>query len=182
MMSCMTRKKQLRQAARDAEYRQALGLPDAAPRSGALGSGHSPAPIGKGKPRKQSAEPIYRGKRRVRNRGVTPQEPNLPLTTEQLRSVRCPRCLARPGHPCRNQYGRVVSGGHTDRRWKAREVHRRELIRRTPKDEPMSFEEHAELVERRKNVRDPGRIPRRRRARVDNGGTTWATVPSRHAP
>lgn len=96
--------------------------------------------------------------------------------------MKCPRCLAKPGDPCRNQSGRAVSRGHADRRWKAREVHRRDLVRRTPEDKPLSLQEHAELVQRRNKVRDPGRIPRRRRVRVDNGLTTWTAPPSRHAP
>jgi hypothetical protein len=80
----------------------------------------------------KGSQPIYRGRRRVRNRAVLPDAPILPLTTEQQRSVRCPRCLAKPGDPCRSQTGRIVAGGHADRRWTARRVHRRRLIGSTP--------------------------------------------------
>jgi hypothetical protein len=169
-LSVMSRKgTEKRQAKRDAEYRNALGLSGGGSRSSALGSGHSPEPIDPAAGKRKSSEPTYRGKRRVRNRAIRPDAANLPLTTEQQRSVKCPRCLAKPGDPCRNQYGKAVSGGHADRRWKARGVHRRKLISKTPKDRPLTTEQHANLVARKDQVHDPGLLPRRHRVRVDNG-------------
>lgn len=36
------------------------------------------------------------------------------LTSQQTRTVKCPRCLAKAGDPCRNQFGKPV-GSHMDR-------------------------------------------------------------------
>lgn len=88
--------------------------------------------------------------RRFRSRGIPVQAPPVKLTTQQQRSVTCPRCLAREGDPCRTGAGKAVSGGHSDRQWKARRLLRAELVRAMPKDKPLTPAEHAELVERKR--------------------------------
>jgi hypothetical protein len=156
-------KRQRRQAKRDAQYRRQLGQTESDPLPKVLGSGSSPEPSDDWKARKGSrrANPLsYRGKRKVRGRGVAPDAPPVALTLDERRSVKCPRCLAAKGQPCRNQNGHAVSGDHADRRWKAREVLRRKLIRRIPKDKPLTPEEHTELAARKKRVHDPARTAR----------------------
>ncbi|WP_435877807.1 zinc finger domain-containing protein [Streptosporangium saharense] len=91
------------------------------------------------------------------------------VTAEQTRSVTCPRCRARPGDPCRNQYGKAVSGGHADRKRAAAKklpLHRRQ--RPEPKQQPT-----AEVP----RVADPARgdsatvaFRELRQAVVDDGG------------
>lgn len=129
----------------DEAYREVLGIPagDKLPRQ-----------IGTGTP--AGGTGVYRG----RDRKAKPQgwrgryTPDVKVTTEQVRAVTCPRCLAKPATPCRNQAGAAVSAGHAARRALAQRTEVKQLRRQRGSAEPaLSREEHEQLVARQQRHR-----------------------------
>ncbi|MEV6690651.1 hypothetical protein AB0M35_04135 [Micromonospora sp. NPDC051196] len=103
---------------------------------------------------------------RTRDRKTKPAEwrgrytPDVKVTAEQVRAETCPRCLAGPGKPCRNQTGGAVSAGHAARRTLAQRVEVKRLRgRRHEKEPPLSRGEHQQLVARAERARQE-RSPR----------------------
>src|SRR5204863_5274923 len=78
-----------------------------------IGQAHSAGAAKGGKP---GARPPHRNRFGGKGRARSVVAPDIKLTAEQVRTVKCPRCLAAVDAPCRNQYGRAVSAGHADRR------------------------------------------------------------------
>jgi hypothetical protein len=99
--------------AAEAEYRRQLGVENGEELPSMIGQAHSAGAAKGGKP---GARPPHRN--RFGGDGPTRAlvTPDIKLTAEQVRTVKCPRCLAAVDAPCRNQYGRAVSAGHADRR------------------------------------------------------------------
>lgn len=100
------------------------------------------------------------------------------VTPEQTRSVTCPRCRAKPGDPCRSQWGKAVSGGHADRK--------RAAARKIPLHRRMPAEPKQQPVAGLPRIADPGRgdpmtvaFRERRRAVVDDGGGVVRAFPPR---
>jgi hypothetical protein len=131
----------------DLAYRAALGVPAGA---------SLPRQIGTGQP--AGGPGVYRGRdeqpKPGRWRGR--YTPDVKVTAEQVRAVRCPRCLAAVGKPCRNQKGAAVSAGHADRRKLAQqtEVKRLRGGGARPAAEPrLSRAEHEQLVTRADRAR-----------------------------
>jgi hypothetical protein len=108
--------------ARDLEYRAQLGL--------AAGE-VIPSQIGTGLP--AGGTGLYRGRDRTpagRKRATSWRgryTPDVPVTAGQVRQFKCPRCLAKPGDPCRNQTGAAVSAGHAARRKLAQQAEYKRL-------------------------------------------------------
>ena len=99
-------------SAADAEYRRQLGVAAGERLPSIIGEAHSAGAAKGGKPgaRPHGRSPFGgKGKRRA-------PAPDIKVTAGQVRTVVCPRCRASVEAPCRNEYGRTVSGGHPDRR------------------------------------------------------------------
>ncbi|MEH0822172.1 MULTISPECIES: hypothetical protein [unclassified Micromonospora] len=108
------------------------------------------------------------GANRGRVRKAKPTEwrgrytPDVKVTTEQVRALTCPRCLAGPGKPCRNQTGGAVSAGHAARRTLAQRAEVKRLRGRRHAPEPLlPRDEHQQLVARAARARQE------REARID---------------
>ncbi|WP_446220084.1 hypothetical protein [Micromonospora sp. IBHARD004] len=137
--------------ATDAAYREALGVP----------AGEKlPQQVGTGSP--AGGTGVYRG----RDRKAKPTEwrgrytPDVKVTAAQVRAETCPRCLAGPGKPCRNQTGGAVSAGHAARRTLAQRAEVKHLRgRRHDKELPLPRGEHQQLVARAERARQE-RSPR----------------------
>ncbi|MEV3925884.1 hypothetical protein [Actinomadura coerulea] len=103
-------------AEKDAQYRAALGVPDDDPlpaQAGISGSAGA-ARGGRGAAQRRSA-PLRQPGLRVDKRPAA----MLKLTSAQVRTVQCPRCLAPAGAPCRNSRGETYPTGHADRHRRA---------------------------------------------------------------
>jgi hypothetical protein len=114
----------------DRQYRQQLGLAPNQPMPSRLGTGAPAGGVG-----------VYRGRdrkaaSRQRGRGwVGKYTPDVKVNNEQIRSSKCPRCLAKVGDPCRDQRGRAHSRGHAERIELARRDEVRRLRRRDGPDD-----------------------------------------------
>lgn len=98
-------------AAQDAAYRRALGVEATSPLPNSIGAAASAGGSRGGPGGSQRA----RGAK-THASGRVIDVPGPAVASSDVRAVRCPRCLAVPGSPCRNQWGREVRSGHGDRR------------------------------------------------------------------
>ncbi len=120
--------------ARDAEYRRQLGVPEGEGLPNLIGAAYSAGAAQGGKP----------GARRSRSRfgsGRPKQPPDIKVSAEQVRSVKCPRCLAAPDADCRDQYGQAVLPSHHQRRGAAqRQIAKEKAQRRRRDQEPVPID------------------------------------------
>lgn len=129
----------------DLAYREALGIPAGTKLPQQLGTGTPAGGTGVYRGRDLKAKPQgWRGR----------YTPDVKVTSEQVRAVSCPRCLAKPATPCRNQAGAAVSAGHAARRALAQRTEVKRLGRQRGAAEPaLSREEHEQLVARQERHR-----------------------------